>query len=95
MPVDMSGNVVAAPEINGPFNGAVELAQKLAGAAQVQQCVARQWFRFALGRLEDVSDGCSLQAVFTAFDVSNHDVRQLLASIATSDAFRYRKVGAP
>ncbi|HEX4406422.1 MAG TPA: DUF1592 domain-containing protein [Polyangia bacterium] len=94
-PVDTSGNVVAAPEIAGPFNGAVQLAQKLAGAEQVQQCVARQWFRFALGRLEGASDGCSLQGMFTAFDASKHDVRQLLAAIATSDAFRYRKVGAP
>ncbi len=94
-PVDTSGNVVAAPEINGPFSGAPQLAQKLAGAAQVQQCVARQWFRFALGRLEGASDGCSLQSMFTAFDASKHDVRQLLAAIATSDAFRYRKVGAP
>jgi hypothetical protein len=30
-----------------------------------------------------------------AFDASNHDVRKLLAAIATSDAFRYRKAGAP
>jgi hypothetical protein len=94
-PVDTSGNVVAAPEIAGPFSGAPQLAQKLAGAEQVQQCVARQWFRFALGRLEGASDGCSLQSMFTAFDASKHDVRELLAAIATSDAFRYRKVGAP
>jgi hypothetical protein len=94
-PVDSSGNIMGAPEIDGPFVGAVQLAQKLAGAEQVQQCVARQWFRFALGRLEDGSDGCSLQGAFNAFDASKHDVRQLLAAIATSDAFRYRKVGAP
>jgi Protein of unknown function (DUF1592)/Protein of unknown function (DUF1588)/Protein of unknown function (DUF1595)/Protein of unknown function (DUF1585)/Protein of unknown function (DUF1587) len=94
-PVDSSGNIMGAPEIDGPFVGAVQLAQKLAGAEQVQQCVARQWFRFALGRLEDGSDGCSLQGAFDAFDASKHDVRQLLAAIATSDAFRYRKVGAP
>jgi hypothetical protein len=94
-PVDATGTVQGAPEINGPFDGAVALAQKLAGAQQVQQCVARQWFRFALGRLEGASDGCSLQAMFDTFEASHHDVRQLLASIATSDAFRYRKVGAP
>ena len=94
-PVDASGNVVAAPEIDGPFDGAVALAKELAGTKQVQQCVARQWFRFALGRLESATDGCSLQGLFDAFDASNHDVRQLLAAIATSDAFRYRRVGQP
>jgi hypothetical protein len=93
--VDATGNVLAAPEINGPFDGAVALAKELAGTAQVQQCVARQWFRFALGRLEGATDGCSLLGMFDAFEASHHDVRQLLASIATSDAFRYRKVGAP
>lgn len=93
--VDATGNIVAAPEINGPFDGAVHLAGKLAGSKQVQQCVAKQWFRFALGRLEASSDGCSLQATFDAFEASHHDVRALLASIATSDAFRFRKVGAP
>jgi hypothetical protein len=93
--VDATGNVLAAPEINGPFDGAVALAQKLAGSQQVQQCVARQWFRFALGRLEGAADGCSLKAMFDTFEASHHDVRQLLAAIATSDAFRYRKVGAP
>jgi hypothetical protein len=94
-PVDATGNVMGAPEIAGPFDGAVELAKKLAGTQQVQQCVARQWFRFALGRLEGKNDGCSLQAVFGAFESSRHDVRELLAAIATSDAFRYRKAGAP
>jgi Protein of unknown function (DUF1592)/Protein of unknown function (DUF1588)/Protein of unknown function (DUF1595)/Protein of unknown function (DUF1585)/Protein of unknown function (DUF1587) len=93
--VDATGNVLAAPEINGPFDGAVALAQKLAGSQQVQQCVARQWFRFALGRLEGMADGCSLKSMFDTFEASHHDVRQLLTAIATSDAFRYRKVGAP
>lgn len=93
--VDATGTIVGAPEIAGPFDGAVQLAGKLAGSKQVQQCVARQWFRFALGRLENASDGCSLQATFDAFEASRHDVRALLAAIATSDAFRYRKVGAP
>jgi hypothetical protein len=93
--VDATGNVLGAPEIAGPFDGAAALARKLAGSVQVQQCVARQWFRFALGRLETASDGCSLQGMFDGFQASGHDVRQLLASIATSDAFRYRKVGGP
>jgi hypothetical protein len=93
--VDATGNVIAAPEINGPFDGAVALVKELAGTKQVQQCVARQWFRFALGRLEAATDGCSLQGMFDAFEASHHDVRQLLAAIAASDAFRYRRVGAP
>jgi hypothetical protein len=93
--VDATGTILSAPEVNGPFDGAVALAQKLAGTQQVRECVARQWFRFALGRMEGASDGCSLKGALDAFETSHHDVRQLLAAIATSDAFRYRKAGTP
>ena len=93
--VDATAHSCRRPEINGPFDGAVALAQKLAGTQQVRECVARQWFRFALGRMEGASDGCSLKGALDTFETSHHDVRQLLAAIAASDAFRYRKAGAP
>lgn len=89
--INATGNIVGSADVNGPFDGAVALAQKLAASSEVQQCVARQWFRFALGRLETEVDGCSLKAVFAAFDSTRHDVRQLLTAIVTSDAFLYRR----
>ena len=70
------------------------LAGKLAASADVQLCVTRQWFRFALGRMEGAADGCSLKSTFDAFQTSKHDVRELLAALATSDAFLYRREAA-
>ena len=72
----------------GSFDGAVELAGKLAKSTEVAECVARQWFRFALGRVESENDACSLQAIDGGFRASGNNVRALLAQVALSDAFR-------
>jgi hypothetical protein len=91
VPVDASGELYMAGETSGTFNGALELAQKLAESPEVQDCVSKQWFRFALGRLEREPDACSMQRLNQDFAAAGHDVRALLLSLVTSDAFRYRK----
>lgn len=91
LPIDVSGEVTNT-SIGGTFNGAIELAARLAGSSEVEACMARQWFRYALGRFETVADGCSLERAIQNFSGSRHDVRELLAAIVSSDAFRYRRV---
>jgi hypothetical protein len=92
LPVDESGSLVATDDIDGDFVGAVELAQKLAGSEQVRECVARQWFRYAFGRVEMVADDCSLAMLDDAFAASGGNIRELLVAIVESDAFRHRLV---
>ena len=65
------------------------LAEKLAASEEVAGCVGRQWFRFALGRVESASDACSVQALQDGFEASGGSIRTLLSQIALSDAFRY------
>lgn len=89
LPVDESGEVVGT-DVAGPFDGAVELAHKLAESEQVRDCVATQWFRFSLGRLEGEADACTLDALRQSFADSGHDVRALMLALVTTDAFRYR-----
>jgi hypothetical protein len=93
--VDASGELTHAGTTSGPFTGAVELAHKLATSDQVRDCVARQWFRFSLGRLERTQDACTLERLKDEFGASDYDVRRLLLAIVTSDAFRYRPGAAP
>lgn len=50
--------------------------------------MVNQWFRFSLGRMETTSDACSLQGARDAFDASGGNIRELLARIALSPAFR-------
>ncbi len=92
LPVDDSGQVVGSgdPSLEGPFNGALELSSKLATNETVRSCIATQWYRYAMGRVEDTTDQCSLNDVKARFSSSNGNFRELLVAITLSDAFRYR-----
>jgi hypothetical protein len=96
-PVDASGEVLGTDDIDGPFDGAPELAQMLAESEQVRTCVAEQWFGFAFGRLPAEEDDCSMDTMAQAFAESDHDIRELLLAIVTTDSFRHRRVeeGSP
>jgi hypothetical protein len=91
--VDATGRLVnAGPDLDGSFNGAVELANRLADSTEVNNCLANQWFRFSLGRIETVNDACSLQALHEAFKSSGGNIRELLARIVLSPSFRNVRV---
>ena len=87
--VDATGNIMkAGPDLDGTFNGAIELANKLAQATEVRDCVANQWFRFSMGRMESTNDACSIQALHDNFNTSGGNIRDLLARIVLSPSFR-------
>jgi hypothetical protein len=94
LPLDTSGYVEDGgdPNLEGEFNGALELAGKLAVSPQVEACLATQWFRYGMGRAEQRSDLCSLERVKTEFSAAGGDFRELLISLATTDAFRFRPI---
>jgi hypothetical protein len=91
---DEHGNAVTGEGsfADTPVNGGVELARALAESDDVRQCVVRQWFRLAFARAMSSEDACSLRSLESALGDSNDDIRELLVSITTSDAFRYRLV---
>jgi hypothetical protein len=91
-PVDSSGQVAFSGGVSVPFQNTVELAQKLADSTEVQECIATQWLRFALGRMEENADACTLDKLFKDFAASDHDIRVLLEAIVESDAFRTKRV---
>jgi hypothetical protein len=91
LPVDASGEVTGAEEVDGPFNGAVELANKLAESELVRQCVATQWFRFGYGRAEqDDEDQCTMGEIQDAFTASGGNIKDLLIALTQTEAFRFR-----
>ncbi len=94
--VDATGQITATTDINGPFDGAVDLARKLSSSADVEGCMVKQWFRFGYGRSEGDADQCTLQALGQAFH--GKDFQQLLLALTQSDTFLYRtneQGGAP
>lgn len=87
-PVD-AGGALAGTDVDGPFDGAVALGARLASSTQVRRCVATQWFRAALGRVEREEDARSIEGAYEVFARSGFDVRELIVAIAASDSFRH------
>jgi hypothetical protein len=94
--IDASGEIFdVSSDLAGAFVGVRELSEKLAQSRFVGDCVANQWFRFSLGRMESVDDACTLSTIHQGFATSGYDVRELVKSIVLSEAFRnVRAVGA-
>jgi hypothetical protein len=76
--------------LTGELDGALELARKMAESDAVKSCMVRQFHRFALHRQDDELDTCSLLPVAEAFADSGFDMRELVLSLVTQDAFRFR-----
>jgi hypothetical protein len=91
-PIDAQTEIIATEALNGPVRDALDLVAKLAGAAEVQRCVATQWLRFALGREDSPDDVPSLTAALQGFEAGGGKVTDLLLGLAQSDSFRYQKV---
>jgi hypothetical protein len=90
-PVDASGAVHQTRDADGEFDGVAELGQRLAGSAEVQECIVRQWFRFAIDRFEQDLDACTLQRLVTRFRDSGQSLNALPAAVIASEVFSYRQ----
>ncbi len=96
LPIDTTGTLTATNDIDGPFDGAVQLTQKLAGSAQVRDCMATQWLRYAMRQEEGEAEACSAQKIRAAFRDADGDIRKLILAVVQSDAFRYKSTkGTP
>jgi hypothetical protein len=91
VPIDDTGLLIDTRNIDGPFDGVVDLGKKLAESEEVRQCVATQWFRYAYGRVEGADDSCSMDMLQKTFAVKGFDVKELLVALTQTDAFRYRR----
>lgn len=90
--VDASGMVADADDASGSFDGAPELAQQLLGSQVFEGCVARQFFRFASGRIETREDACATSTLEAVMTESHGDLREVMVGITGTPAFRYRRI---
>ena len=89
--IDATGEVVQTDDIDGVYDGAVELASALARSTQVQECVSSQWFRFAYNRTVTSEDSCSVEQLNDVFRSSDFNIRALLVALTQTNAFLYRR----
>jgi hypothetical protein len=90
-PVDASGEVVSTRDLDGKFIGVAELAQRLAASAEVQECAARQWFRYFLSRFEQEPDKCSMHRIVEQLRAAGSNLNALPAALVGTDAFLHRR----
>jgi hypothetical protein len=93
-PVDASGEIQRSQDLDGPFNGVIELSNKLARSNNVRACLTAQWFRYALGRPEAAGDAASIKSALDAFTPAG-DLRELIVATTKTDSFRSRVVEVP
>jgi hypothetical protein len=93
-PIDATGNVPDG-DAAGDFNGAIELAGKIAKSHDAQGCYVGKWLDFAYGRFELAGDACTRASLDDAFQKSNGNVKNLLLALTQTDDFLYRPLTAP
>jgi hypothetical protein len=72
----------------GDVTGVAELSAKLASSRNVHDCVAKEFYRFALGRALNQADTCTTTLIGDRFMKSGGNFRELMLAIVQSDAFR-------
>jgi hypothetical protein len=90
-PIDASG-MLKGTDVDGPFVGAVQLAQKLAASPQVADCAVKQLFRFGFGRFETAEDQPTLEELAGAFQTSKQKIVELLVAMTQVPAFSQLEV---
>lgn len=88
--VDASGELSGTLDVDGTFDGVVELGRALADSHQVSNCVVRQWFTYGFGRPDVADDRGTIAELRAAFRGSDEDVRELIVAITRTNAFRFR-----
>ncbi len=88
-PVNAAGELIGV-DVAGPFVGGVELSQRLAESEQVRECVAENWYAYALGRALVEQDECQLASVKQSLTDAGGDIRELLVALVKSPDFIYR-----
>jgi hypothetical protein len=85
LPVDPSGTLWGT-DVDGPFDGGVELSSRLAQSAQVQRCATTSWVRYALGREPTEAEQPWVDATIARFVKAGGDEQALLLDLVTSRA---------
>ncbi|HRI71423.1 MAG TPA: DUF1592 domain-containing protein, partial [Polyangium sp.] len=91
LPVDDTGEILDTRNIDGPFDGVVDLGRKLAESEEARQCVATQWFRYGYGRAEGADDYCTMKDLQETFAAKKFNIKELLVALTQTDSFRYRR----
>ena len=83
--LDAHGEVAGVP--NSAFSDTKQLGQILAGSQICQECIVRQLFRYAYGRLEMPSDEPAIHQLFATFRDSGFRFKTLILALVQAPQF--------
>jgi cellulase/cellobiase CelA1 len=89
-PLDLSGQIFNTPRTDGTFNGPAELGARLAASADVHECFALQWFRFAYGVREADASSCTVSKLSQSFTEQGLDLDALVVALTQAPHFTRR-----
>jgi hypothetical protein len=92
IPVDSSG-MLTDTDVDGPFRGPAELAEKLVQSRDVRACFVTQLYRYVEGRdVRPGADDCELERLRSAFMADDGRIADVVARIVLGDAFGKRRI---
>jgi hypothetical protein len=83
--LDTHGEVAGIP--NSAFSDPKDLGKILAGSATCQECIVRQVFRYAYGRMETPSDDATIHQLFSTFRDSGFRFKSLVLALVRMPQF--------
>ena len=90
-PVDSTGELKGT-DVDGPFEGPADLAERLLESRQVRDCFTKQMFRFIEGRSETRDDDCELAPIQERFAEHNQTISDLAIEVAVRPGALVRRV---
>ena len=91
LPVDSNGKLTGT-DVDGPFQGPAELADRLLASRMVRDCFVVQMFRYIEGRDELPADGCAIAALKNFFAAPGRTIGELATEMVVQPRFSERKV---
>ena len=85
LPIDGTGEIAGLA--NAGFSDPKQIGRLLADSRGCQECVVKQVFRYAFGRLETPADRETIKMAFTAFRDSGFHFKEMLVALVRSPQF--------
>jgi hypothetical protein len=87
-PVDATGELTGT-DVDGNLDGVPSLGTLLTGSAEVANCAATQWFRYAFGRSEQTSgDLCAIADLAATLTGPGGDFKKMVRETVRMSEFR-------
>ena len=91
LPIDSSG-ALEETDVDGPFRGPAELAERLLASRKVRDCFVVQMYRYVQGRDEVAADKCEIDDLKEFFATPGTTIGALATEMITHPRFLRRRV---